>query len=869
MPETKRTATGVLGGLAGLVGLSAVAGLLVTATVTPALAVSGAAASSAITMFDNMPSYLTIDELMLPTEVYATQDDGSHVLLARFFQQNRVPVTYDEINPVMYDAILSSEDPRYYNHGGIDLIGTTRALLSNASGAAQVQGGSSISQQYVKNVLVQQCELNSTDPDSLYTCWEEHTTAEGTDGVQRKLQEMRYAIALEQQYSKNDILLGYLNIANFGGVTYGIGAAAKYYFGVSAKDLTIGQAATLAGMVQNPNTFRIDMPGGSVVNKDGVAVNSQADGYSLTTDRRSYVLGRMLAEGKITQEQYDAAKAEPITPVITPTEQGCAQAKGVEFFCDYVRTIVENDEAFGDSQEQRQANLKRKGYKIYTTVDLDIQNSANIALSIVPPTKEGIDLGASGVQLEVGTGRVLSMNQNRLYTQDANLAASDPSYTSINYNTPYVNGGSTGFNVGSTYKIFTLINWLEQGHSANEVLNGRQRSFNVNLGCGLGTDTVGRGEIKNFLGVGGYSGTPKKFTADSLNTGFLAMSERVGVCETNKVADKMGVQLANGWKTYESFDDPATPGVDYQANVPFDVLGSKNIAPIDMAAAYATIASGGIYCQPKAIDRITDSAGAELPLPKTTCERVLDEGVAATSAWVLEGVLNGGSAASSRTGDGIPTFGKTGIHEQLQTWMDGSSTKVTTVVWVGNVKGFAKLDRMSVSGHSLWRIRHSIWPQMQRAANAKYGGEAFPTPPAQLTRQVLVNLPDVTGKPIEEAQSTLQDLGFSVTVAPPTDGLLDAGLVETQSPGAGRVGGGALITLTPSNGQGVKVPDNLVGTSEREAVSAIRDAGFGNPKVQCVEKEDAEGTVTAVSPAGGSVVSRSTQITLGVERDSC
>ena len=160
MPENKRTASGALGGIVGLVGLSAAAGLLVTAAVTPAIAVSGLAASSAITIFDNMPSYLQPDKLMLPTTLMA----GDQVL-AKFYDQNRSPVTFDQVNPVMYDAILSSEDPRYYQHGGVDLIGTTRALLSNAAGGA-TQGGSSISQQYVKNVLVQRCERSAKATDA-------------------------------------------------------------------------------------------------------------------------------------------------------------------------------------------------------------------------------------------------------------------------------------------------------------------------------------------------------------------------------------------------------------------------------------------------------------------------------------------------------------------------------------------------------------------------------------------------------------------------------------------------------------------------------------------------------------------------------
>ena len=142
MPDTKRTASGVLGGFAGLVGLSAVAGVLIAATVTPGIALSGAAASSAITMFDNLPSVLDIDKLMLPSTYYGKNPDtGEYVEMAKFYDQNRSPVDFDEIAPVMYDAILSSEDPRYYQHGGVDLIGTARALLSNAGGG-QTQGGS-------------------------------------------------------------------------------------------------------------------------------------------------------------------------------------------------------------------------------------------------------------------------------------------------------------------------------------------------------------------------------------------------------------------------------------------------------------------------------------------------------------------------------------------------------------------------------------------------------------------------------------------------------------------------------------------------------------------------------------------------------
>ncbi len=206
---------------------------------------------------------------------------------------------------------------------------------------------------------------------ALLNCWVEATTAEGAEGYSRKLQEMRYAIALEQKYSKNDILLGYLNIANFGGITYGIEAAARHYFNTTAANLTVAQAATLAGMVQNPNSYRIDKTGGSITSSDGTTFNKEpdgvidegaklgvlddlvasgeiteeqklaaADGYTSTKVRQLYVLSRLLDDGKITREQYVEAAVWPITPDVVEPKTGCANAGGAAYFCQYVKYVI-------------------------------------------------------------------------------------------------------------------------------------------------------------------------------------------------------------------------------------------------------------------------------------------------------------------------------------------------------------------------------------------------------------------------------------------------------------------------------------------------------------------------------------------------
>lgn len=326
MPQKNRTVKGALGGVLGLVGLSAVAGLLVAASVTPVLAMTGIAGSQALTIFEKLPANLQVNRPMEQSTIYAMNADKKPVELASFYEQNRIPLTYDQISPVVYDAILSSEDKDYFSHGGVNVGATAKALVDNLRGTDD-RGASTITQQYVKNVLIQECEqeadpASGTYADDLQKCWTEATNADGAKGIERKLQEMRYALQIEKEYSKNDILLGYLNIANFGGTVYGIEAAANYYFSTTAAKLTAAQAATIAGMVQNPNQYRIDKPAGTWTDKDGVAHNTKEDGYAQTLERRHYVLDRMLTLGKITQAQFDEADASPITPRDHPAHAG-------------------------------------------------------------------------------------------------------------------------------------------------------------------------------------------------------------------------------------------------------------------------------------------------------------------------------------------------------------------------------------------------------------------------------------------------------------------------------------------------------------------------------------------------------------------
>jgi membrane peptidoglycan carboxypeptidase len=825
----------VFGGLLGFVGLSAAAGVLVAAAVTPALAVSGMGATNTIKVFNSLPDYLAITDLMEKSTVYAYDVDGTTpIQLAQFYDQNRQEVQWDGISQFFKDAAVAKEDNRYYEHGGVDVIGTTRAVVSNAIGQ-DVQGGSSITQQYVKNTLIQRCVSESESVEEGEKCATAYTTSDGADGMARKLKEMRYAIGLEKEYSKDEILRGYLNIAHFGGVTYGVESASQYYFGVSAKDASLVQAATIISMVTNPNSLRIDRPDSET--------NGAANGYAETKKARDVTLQAMLAYGKITQQQYDEAVALPVEPNITQPEAGCDAAGGSAFFCDYVINIVRNDDTFGATQAERLNRLKRGGLDIYTTLDLEVQLAAEQAVAKNMPADPGAlgNIGAASVTVEPGTGRVLAMSQSKQYSN----TQTGPGFTTVNWNTDKNYGGSSGFQAGSTWKVFTLLEWLEKGHSVNETVNGVVQTFNIPNSCG-GTE----GWKPKNAGDGGNTGgvmSVRSATARSVNTAFAAMAEELDLCDISKMAERMGGHRADG--------DPLFNG-------PTSILGVNEVSPLSMATAYAGIANGGVVCTPIAIDKIIGPTGEELARPESTCNQAVSQPVAATAAFALQGVMNGGTGSAGNPGEG-PILGKTGTTDNYRhTWLVDSSTKVTTAVWVGNVEGQTRLNRVSPNNALGSTARFRISRAIMEVAVPKYGATAFPTPDPDLTKVVTRAVPDVTGMSVEEATAALEADSFEARVAdgqvPSTVG---AGLVARSDPGGGaNVNVGSTITLYISDGAGVTVP-NVNGAKPNEARKAIEAAGFVFAADQNCSGNGPR--VTTQTPGGDTVASRGSTVTIG------
>lgn len=685
----------------GMIGLAIVAGGVVAAATLPIVPISNTATDQVNQVLQAEPSEnIVLGQLMERSNIYAKGPDGSNVLLASFFDQDRQEVGWDQVNNFAKDAAIAAEDTRFYEHSGVDYQGVARAALSNAFGK-NLQGGSSITQQLVKNTLVQQAEAipNQAESEAAY--------AKATEtSFSRKAAEMRMAMQLEKQYTKDEILLGYLNIVGFGGRIYGIESAAQYYYGVPAINLTLDQAATLIGTVNDPNNLRIDRPDSEL--------NGAANGYAEAKKRRDYVLLALKNTGKITKDQYDQAVAAPITPNITQPSTGCTTAGTAAYFCDYVTTIVQNDPAFGETPEARANLLKRGGLQIYTTLDMQLQDvEQSVTNEYVPHVMEGVDLGSATVSIQPGTGRVLAMAQNKDYTNDPDIAATGPNFTSINYNTDYAHGGSTGFPVGSTYKLFTLLEWLNSGHSLGESFNGNVRTYTSFANSCQG-DWTGSYRGNNDGGGGGGYMNAFRATTGSVNSGYLAMANQLDMCGITSMADKFRAFRADGEPLNQS---------------PFSVLGSNEIPGLNMAVAYAGVAANGLVCSPVAIDKVTNADGVDLPIPAANCEQKLDPGTAGAAAQALQAVIESGTATQSFIGDGVPVIGKTGTtDDSIHTWMIGGSTKVVTATWVGNVTGFTPMRGISINGWNGGVIRHEIWRNVQAFANSKYGGDNFAQP---------------------------------------------------------------------------------------------------------------------------------------------
>ncbi|MGB3414741.1 MAG: transglycosylase domain-containing protein [Microbacteriaceae bacterium] len=821
-----------LGALSGFIGLSAVAGIMIATMMTPAIAMTGLVANSTVSIFDSLPDYLRIDDLAQPSTIMAKQGD-TDVVLARVFDQNRIEVTQEEMGETIREAAVAAEDRRFFEHAGVDIVGLFRAVITNLTGG-DLSGASTLTMQLVRNHLVQQAEA-AGDPEAIADALE----TKGIDGIMRKAEEIKMATALERRYSKEEILTGYLNIAHFGGQTYGVEAAANRYYGVSAKDLTAVQAASLIAIVQSPNVRKIDNPAS--------VRNGEANGYQLNFERRNYVLNHMLTSGYITEAEYQEGIATPVEPTVTPIPNGCMAATYGQYFCDYVMQILKNDKVFSADAEQNMQMLKRGGYTIYTTLDVDMQAVAEASVrKYAPAALKQANLGSVATSIEVGTGRVLTMGQNKIYDPTAEEGV-DVARTAINYSTTKDYGGSIGFQTGSVYKIFTLLEWLNQGNAVNQILDTRLTPggypYNKFTVCGApygpASSKWRMSNDRNFPG----SMTVVQGTINSVNSAFAAMAMKLDICNISDMALKAGLQEGSGKKLPT---EPAT------------ILGAADVSPLSVANSMATIANGGVMCTPIAIDRIVAPDDSVVEVPKSVCTQAFSAEVAAAAAYTLTQSMN---SYSGRPRDGVPLFGKTGTsNDVVQNWLAGSSSKVATAVWVGNVKGHVNLLNIWHNGHRIQQGPQLIFKDVQSAINRKYGGGKFGQIPGNLLNAPLVSVPPLEGMTEELAIETLEALGFTHAKGEDVSWNTPAGTIGTYSPGVGsEVPKGSTITYRLSKGDGEKFPD-VSGLTEAQAKQKITDLGFVVDNWDTTQHEYHAtvpvSRVTRASIAAGSIVSK-------------
>jgi membrane peptidoglycan carboxypeptidase len=627
-------------------------GVVGAAAAFPAAALSGLTVEAGGSAYDALPSELKDFNSPQITRIYAS--DGK-TQIAVMYDEFRSDVPLSRISVNMQNAIVAAEDRDFYHHNGVDLKGTVRALVSDSSGGSR-QGASTLTMQYVRMSL----EYSATDPRDV--------VAASKDTAKRKLTEMKYALRLEKEMSKQQILEHYLNIAPFGSGAYGIYAASRIYFNKSPKDLDVAESALLAGMVKAPTSFN----------------PTTRTGYPQAVARRKYVLDGMVTTGAITPAQEQAALKEKVPQEVRLVGNGCVSVgkKQWGFFCDYFTRWWLQQQAFGSTTSDRLQRLREGGYRIVTSMDLKATGAAykRISQQIKNSNKDALMLAA----VQPGTGQVLALAANRNYSLDdsRNHISTDPKKaakhrkgTYPNTTNPIISGGGDvdGYQAGSTFKIFTMVTALKQGIPLTKTINAGVVA-KTHYVVDPSSPAACPGTHFYCPGNAGESeaGTYNMWSAfgHSVNTYFVPLEEEVGAQNVVKTAQDFGIQ-------FRASNDArlAEPGNAEQWGA--FTLGVSESTPLDLANAYATLAADGAYCAPTPIKQILDRDGSRIDVGGPSCKQVVTTEVArealdAARCPVGDSAQTGscggsGTAPQSRGVVGHPVFGKTGTTDSSKT----------------------------------------------------------------------------------------------------------------------------------------------------------------------------------------------------------
>ncbi|GLY03931.1 MULTISPECIES: transglycosylase domain-containing protein [Actinoplanes] len=683
------------------------AGLVVSAASFPAVAMAGLVAKVGSEELDDLPSELITQTSPQVSRVYAA--DG-RTQLAVMYDEFRSDVSFDKVSKHMQDAMVAAEDHKFYEHKGVDFKGVARAFVNNNNGGSK-QGASTLTMQYVRMALA----YSATDPQEVVNATK--------DSVERKLTEMKYAVQVEKELTKQQILERYMNMAPFGNGAYGINAASQVYFSKKPADLTIAEAAMLAGMVKAPTAFD----------------PTTKTGYPQAVTRRDYIVDNMLSMGQITAEEAAAAKKVKVPTTTKRQSSGCVSVSKNNwgFFCDYFTRWWMSQVDFGENTYDRERLLKSGGYKIVTTLDLDAQADARkeITQQIKDTNQNALMLAA----VEPGTGKVRVLAANRKYKNDdpsdpQNKLSSNPAQaadgirgTYPNTTNPIITGSSgiPGYQAGSVFKMFTMVAAVEAGMGLDTTITSPAKYKSQYPDSGPGNcggywcpSNAGASEAGSF----------NMWTAfgKSVNTYFVPLEERAGAENVVDAAERFGIVFRDE-DNAKLANDP-----DSAHNWGSFTLGVSLSTPLDIANAYATLAADGKYCAPTPIESITTADGTKLKTGQANCKKattksvarkVLDAARCPVGDRAQLGSCGGATAPQVRSVVGHPVFGKTGTTDSEKTASLVVGTRSLVVAgYLANPDWANHTDRMS---HYI--VNPAVYKTLADYMEGK-DVEEFPTP---------------------------------------------------------------------------------------------------------------------------------------------
>ena len=742
MPFTPKRAGSLAYSLVMFVVVSILAGVLVAGLFIPFAGMAGVTSNAAAAELKSLPAELATPAPATRSKVLM----GNGKTLAYFYDENRIPVKLKSIAPIMRQAQIAIEDHRFYEHGALDFKGTMRALVRNSTDGGVTQGGSSITQQYVKMVQVEACQAKG---DSQCVKDAQAPT------MQRKIRELRYAIAMEKKFTKDEILVRYLNIAYYGAGAYGVEAAAKHYFSTKASKLTLAQAAMLAGLVQNPDS------------------NNPIRNPSAALDRRDVVLNRMVELKLITLEQAKEAKKTGFDEkLVTKTRNGCVGTR-YPFLCDYVRRTLLNAPSLGKTEEDRENMINRGGLVIQTAIDPKTQDLAQQKVSSVVGPRDPVISTMNMIQ--PGTGLIIAMAQSRPVMG----SKAKKGQTYWNLATDPAMGGIQGYQAGSTFKLFTLAAALEKGIPISKRFNAKS-PFNFSgrpfTSCSGRERIWDRWVVKNAVGHSKSIGMTEA-AEFSVNTYFVQLELATGMCRVTKMAEKTGVKVG------ARIGQPPVNIVKEFQDKPSFTLGTVEVSPLSMAEAYATFAARGIHCDPIIVSKITTRSGKTLAVPDANCRRVVDKDVADGVNKILKSVVDKGTGKRAKIYDGRHIAGKTGtINSNEAVWFAGYTPEIAGVAMISidntkrpfrksgsgyyrgsGVKGYrVPSTGVYLEGSGSGDAGSKIWRPVMQKYFQQVPKTSFNQPPRKIQVGEQVRVPNLSGLGVAAATRKLERLGFTV-----------------------------------------------------------------------------------------------------------